>query len=438
MSYEEIFDFYIAIYSVVAASIGCFSGFKNDTFRPWIPAFVTYGVGAIVIYFKYFDELFRLVGNLIFLVALLWIILIVFKEYFQLKKDVGNLGSGLKIVAIGFIFLLYLNPSEILLLIVRIGLLVLEITCIIMLFRIYQIKRTLTHAFLVLILIGAFIETFTVYLNSLALPTMRELNFIANFVFITLIVGTAFVAYVEQRLVLSERQYREAFNRAEFYKDLFVHDINNILQNISISSDLLVMEGDNVDLPKKKDLLNIIKEQVQRGGKLVTSIRKLSQIEEGQVSTRPIEVCTILKKVIARIKNLNQEKEVEIQLDCPYQELMIQGNELLIDVFENILLNAIKHNKNRRVEIQVILSKDQQCIKFQFQDNGIGISDARKRDIFQRSYSNQSRTKGLGLGLSLVKKIIRSYSGDIWVEDRVAGDPIQGSNFIVRIPEMKS
>ena len=70
----------------------------------------------------------------------------------------------------------------------------------------------------------------------------------------------------------------------------------------------------------------------------------------------------------------------------------------------------------------------------EFKDNGIGISDYRKNNIFERGSRKRYKSKGMGLGLSLVRKIIDTYNGDIWVEDRVKGDYKQGSNFVVLIP----
>ena len=75
---------------------------------------------------------------------------------------------------------------------------------------------------------------------------------------------------------------------------------------------------------------------------------------------------------------------------------------------------------------------------FSTKDDGIGIEDSRKELIFQRAYSRKSIGSGIGLGLSLVKKIIESYKGDIWVEDKVKGDHTQGSKFIILIPQMNS
>ena len=72
----------------------------------------------------------------------------------------------------------------------------------------------------------------------------------------------------------------------------------------------------------------------------------------------------------------------------------------------------------------------------EFKDNGLGISDYRKTSIFERGSQKSWKSKGMGLGLSLVKKIIDMYHGDIWVEDRVKGDHTKGSNFIIMIPLM--
>ena len=79
--------------------------------------------------------------------------------------------------------------------------------------------------------------------------------------------------------------------------------------------------------------------------------------------------------------------------------------------------------------------ENKKFIRMDFKDNGIGISDYRKKSIFLKGTKQDQRTKGMGLGLSLVKKIIDSYKGSIWVEDRINSDYKQGSNFILLIPE---
>jgi len=245
----------------------------------------------------------------------------------------------------------------------------------------------------------------------------------------------------EEKLKESEKMYREAYNRAEFYKDIFTHDINNILQ--SMLSGLQISEI-ILDLPNKfeelKTNVKIIKDQVYRGADLVSNIRKLSQLGESKISLKRTEICNILKNSIDYIKTTYQEKKININVDSISKQLYVQANELIRDVFENILINAIRHNKSANMEIIVKISKEQRTskkdLKIEFMDNGNGVEDDRKKKIFLRAYTEKRSVHGMGLGLSLVKKIIDSYNGKIWVEDRIKGDHSKGSNFVLLIPEV--
>ena len=117
----------------------------------------------------------------------------------------------------------------------------------------------------------------------------------------------------------------------------------------------------------------------------------------------------------------------------------MQANNLITEVFENILINGITHNRNTRVEINIKISKMHQkginYIQMEFIDNGLGISDDQKKFIFQKNTDGYESGRGMGLGLSLVKKIIDSYNGIILVENRVKDEYSHGSNFIILIPE---
>lgn len=247
---------------------------------------------------------------------------------------------------------------------------------------------------------------------------------------------------VEERTIKlkkSEVKYRKAYHRAEFYKDLFAHDINNILH--SLLSGFQVCEISIDDTKEIKDSINIMKKQVMRGSNLVSNIYNLSKLEESEIPLVKIDISKFLKNSITSVKNFDRERSVNIQIDFNGQELFILGNDLLEDVFDNILNNAIKHNKNSSIEVKINFSKQEReditYLKLEFTDNGRGVSDSRKEKIFNRGNVEISSVHGMGLGLSLAKKIIESYNGDIWVEDRVKGDHLQGSNFIILIPEVK-
>ena len=238
----------------------------------------------------------------------------------------------------------------------------------------------------------------------------------------------------EAKLRNSEKRYRTAYNRASFYKDLFTHDIKNIFQIIQSSNDLLSLYAKD---DKIKEKIDFVKEQINRGSKLILNVRRLSEIEENEMYVTTIEIKKVLKNVIRYLLKTFQSKKINIQIDSIERKCYTKANELLLVVFENILINAVRHNTNPIKEILIKISKEDkngiEYFKLEFLDNGLGINSKMKENIFLRADKTDNTLHGMGLGLSLVKKIIGKFDGKIWVEDKVDGDYTKGSNFIVLV-----
>jgi len=245
----------------------------------------------------------------------------------------------------------------------------------------------------------------------------------------------------EQELEASEIKFREAYNRIDFYKDIFSHDINNIFQNIHSSVELIdLFTEQSINMEKNDELLDIIREQIKRGTNLVSNIRRLSEIENKDLALQKREIIIVLKDVIDALIKVYKKREINVRIQNEPKEVYIKANELLPVIFENILINAVRHNQNSLVQILIKFSRVVKdginFIKLEFIDNGIGILPEMKEIIFQRGQVVEKKKKiGLGLGLTLVKKIIGNYNGQIWVEDKVAGDYSKGSNFIIIFQE---
>ncbi len=243
----------------------------------------------------------------------------------------------------------------------------------------------------------------------------------------------------ERHLQKSEENYRNAFERANFYKDLFVHDISNVFSSLLSSLELCNMYLDDPSNRSQiKELQQIQKAAVLRGTNLIAKVRKLDEIDNIEILTQPINSCEILKKSIKYVKESFSMKNIKFTFQTMTQELIVDANELLEDIFENILINAVKYNESTLIRIQIKISSPQinqkKYIKMEFLDNGIGISDDRKNYIFQSGFKDKKGTKGLGFGLSLVKKILDKYGGFISIENRIKEDYTKGSNFIILLP----
>jgi len=244
----------------------------------------------------------------------------------------------------------------------------------------------------------------------------------------------------EEKLKESENRYRRAYDQANMFKDIIIHDINNILQVLQTSGELYSTYHNNINNSKEIDnVSDMIQKSVKRGINLVSNARKLSQLEDARMSIQSMEMFDILHDSINSLKSNFKDQNINVDIQSYSDNVIINANELISDVFDNILVNAIKYHGNNTLDLKIVISKEKKenksYVRIEFRDNGNGIPDSIKDDIFLRG-SKKKGGKGLGFGLSLVKKIMESYGGEIWVEDRIVGDYSQGSNFILLIPEV--
>ena len=238
-----------------------------------------------------------------------------------------------------------------------------------------------------------------------------------------------------------EKDYKMNGNKLlNIYESLLIHDMTKILQNIKTSSELSSIFFDN---PEKygvvKELIETIKQQATRGFKLMSNVYRLTKLDRDQIEFHKIDVYDLLQNSIEFVE-LPIQENVQITIDCPFNEIFVEANDLLQDVFENLLINSVVHNQNPIIEILIriskVVKKGTNYVKLEFIDNGIGILDERKIEIFKTERSKQTGGKGMGFGLTLVKKLIDFYIGEIWIENKVKEDYSKGSNFIILIPEI--
>lgn len=238
-----------------------------------------------------------------------------------------------------------------------------------------------------------------------------------------------------------EEKLRNSLNTTEFYKDLLAHDMANVLNNIHSSINLLKMREKSEKISNnKKKLWKLLNHQIKRGTTLISNVRKLSLVDEEEFFLEKMDLKKLLKQAIKSLHPQFQDNELHIIEKYPEESVMVNGNNLLLDAFENILLNGCIHNDNEKICLWIEISKEKEnekaSLKIEFKDNGRGITDVRKQLIFNRDHKKGILSKGMGIGLSLVSKIISNCEGRIWVENRIKNEETLGSNFIIILPKI--
>ncbi|MFX0064332.1 MAG: sensor histidine kinase [Candidatus Hermodarchaeota archaeon] len=250
------------------------------------------------------------------------------------------------------------------------------------------------------------------------------------------LIGTLRLRNIEIRSELFQR--RKAQHQAEFFIDLVTHDLGNLNQGIISGLELLSYELETLkDSEDLQQTMDIILNQMNSSVALVNNVRKFSQVDTELKEKGPLgrtELFYVLNRAIELVKPIFN-KDIQFKTNIEKEKFWVLANEFLIDVFYNIIHNAIKYNNKEKVSVEVIASvKDTKFIEVQFKDDGPGIEN--KETIFKRI--EIGRMSGSGMGLTLVKHIIESYGGQIRVTDNVLGDPSKGSNFIMLLPSFNS
>ncbi len=418
---------------LIGTIIFAFVCIKRRDLVSWLPAYIAGSLSEIFRLVSRIDyDLYYLIGLVFSSLTLLLMIIAVSHEYYTTfyKK------SKLHIILFFQISIIQLFIS--------IGLQVLiGFLLFIALFLILRItlrKRTPTHAFFCFILICGILNLIALTLRDAGLEGAEEFYQFSSIAMATNLLLTGVVAIIEDKILRSENKYRLAYNRAEFYKDLFVHDINNILQNLQLSLEIISQNLDGYEKKEELDeLVKIAKSQVDRGAELGLNVKRLSDFEIGAFKNESIDLYNILDQATNNLKTQFSEEEIKIDIIAKRDKTRVFANILLEDIFGIILNNAIRYNNNPNKEIVIKISTEVKDfgsnIRIEFIDNGIGIPDVMKKTIFQPVHEKTKDFKRIGLGLLLVNEVIRSFSGKIWVEDKIQGDYSRGSKVVILIPE---
>lgn len=178
--------------------------------------------------------------------------------------------------------------------------------------------------------------------------------------------------------------------------------------------------------------------QIERISLAITRLEQLlnSLLAHSHVSAQvkelvPTDPQAVIGTVLESLDDLTQEKQAvaQVQLEMP---IVLASEIQLGQVFQNLISNGIKFC-TCQPQITISVTCEMQKCTFCVADNGIGIPDKFKRQIFEifQRLHHQSEYEGSGIGLSIVKRVIQQQEGHIWVQSELG----QSSKFFFTLKE---
>ncbi len=226
-------------------------------------------------------------------------------------------------------------------------------------------------------------------------------------------------------------------------KSSFISTVSHELRTplTSIKNAITILEMDETLNSKNQRFISIANRNIERLEKLINEILDFSKLESGKMDMnfRPVDIKSLSSDVISAIQHLASNKKIKIYNEIPDDLPRIYADKDRIEqVLTNIVDNAIKftpENGSIKLEAKKVYNvsdngSNKSFLEVSISDTGIGISREDQERIFDRFERATLYNNGVGLGLSIVKKIVDSHNGKIWVESELG----KGSKFSFILP----
>ena len=226
---------------------------------------------------------------------------------------------------------------------------------------------------------------------------------------------------------------------ANLYKDevldLIAHEIRTPMTKIISYSELLSKK----EITENYDLYEKIVKTIQRNGKILSelfdNILLMTRIDRDyELEKVPVDVCRLFGDIVQKFRDDIEKKGIKVETECEDKTVVCVDIDIFPFVMLNLVSNAIKFNFDKDGVIKFKARKVKGGTEFSVFNTGIGIDKEKIDLIFKRFFRDTDGTKkveGVGLGLSIVNRIVKRHKGRITVQSEKG----KWAEFTIFIPD---
>ncbi len=239
-------------------------------------------------------------------------------------------------------------------------------------------------------------------------------------------------AELEQAVEDRTEQLRLANRRKDEFIATLSHELRNPLAPIWSGLEILQMEGGG-----NRETISLIQEQLRHLVRLVDDLLDTSRIMQGKIDLRkePVELSALIDQSVKAIRPMLERRQQDLAVVLPGEAIWLNADRVrMVQVIENLLNNSVKYTDLGGRIVLSAGSQDGQAV-ISVEDTGIGIESDLLPNIFelftQASCALDRAQGGLGIGLTLVQRLVELHDGSITAHSEGQG---KGSLFVVRLP----
>jgi len=211
------------------------------------------------------------------------------------------------------------------------------------------------------------------------------------------------------------------------------HDLQEPLRQVIAFVQLLHVEYEGSFDERAREYMGFVIDGAKRMQGLIQDLLAYSRVESGGRKLETVSVDSVLEQAMYNLRLAIEESEASITSDS--LPVVQADKSQLVQVFQNLLGNALKFRGDGAPVIHVGAVRDDRRWVFSVRDNGIGFPQQQAEKIFQlfQRLHNREQYDGTGIGLTVCKRVIERHGGQIWAESQPGG----GSTFYFTLPSQE-
>ena len=242
---------------------------------------------------------------------------------------------------------------------------------------------------------------------------------------------------LNQSLQATNHALKEADRRKDEFLAILAHELRNPLAALAAATRLMQRQAQKAEVSAMA--CNAVQRQVAHMARLLDDLLDVSRISHGrmQLQLQQVEVGEVLRSAVDMVRPQLDAKHQSLDVTNPAAPVHVMGDALrLVQIVANLLNNSVKYTPvGGRIELAMQADDDE--VNIAVRDDGIGIAPAMLEQVFdmfsQAGRSSSEAQGGLGIGLALVKGLVRLHRGHVSAHSDGEG---RGSEFRITLPRV--
>ena len=290
---------------------------------------------------------------------------------------------------------------------------------------------TVVYVFVVIIAATMVCSIYEAPLAAYISPSGPPTRFLFSTIMIVILISKLIFENGAYNKIIQQQNVEliETNQQLKSFNYIFSHDLKEPVRSIISFSQLIQRDLDKGQ-PLNEEYLDFVIASGNQLNSLLEGIKMFQSSSDKALQAERVTIQEVVRSVIANLTDAQKSKDPQVICqDLP----PIQSSRMaLFIVFKNLIDNAIKYNDGQQPEVRITGQVVGPDLQVWVKDNGIGIDPIFLDDVFTMFRRlNSDREKGSGLGLSIVRSLMKKIDGSIIIESSA---PKKGTTFLLRLP----